>query len=69
MLGKLLDTFEGNPDVEWWSHILSWNGRYGSVERNSWSGWMIVNFLWILVTSVSGQSGSEPEVVSKGYFC
>ena len=30
MLEKLLETFEGNPDVEWWSHILSWNRTYGS---------------------------------------
>merc|ERR1719447_2325268 len=34
MLHKLLDTFQGNPDTEWWSHILSFNKRWGS-------GWMI----------------------------
>ena len=44
MLGKLLETFEGNPDVEWWSHILSWNETYGSGEREWWSGW-IIDFL------------------------
>ena len=41
MLGKLLETFEGNPDVEWWSHILSWNEKNGSGSREWWSGWMI----------------------------
>ena len=41
MLRKLLETFEGNPDVEWWSHILSWNEKNGSGSREWWSGWMI----------------------------
>ena len=30
-----------NPDVEWWSHVLSWNKTYGSGARSWWSGWMI----------------------------
>jgi len=29
-LAKLLDTYRKNPDVEWWSHVLSWNRTYGS---------------------------------------
>jgi len=41
MLRKLLDTFQGNPDTDWWSHILSFNKRYGSGARQWWSGWMI----------------------------
>jgi len=41
MLNKLHDTFQGNPDTEWWSQILSFNKRYGSGARQSWSGWMI----------------------------
>ena len=44
ILRKLVDTFEGNPDVEWWSHILSWNKTYGSGARKWWSGW-IIDFL------------------------
>ena len=40
-LKNLVDTFEGKPDKEWWSHILSWNKRYGSGARSWWSGWMI----------------------------
>jgi len=38
---KLLDTFDGKPDTEWWSHILSWNRTYGSGGRTWWSGWMV----------------------------
>jgi len=41
ILSKLLDTFNGNPDKVWWSHILSWNQTYGSGARSWWSGWMI----------------------------
>ena len=41
MLKKLVNTFEGNPDKDWWSHILSWNETYGSGARSWWSGWMI----------------------------
>jgi len=41
MLQKLLETFQGNPDTEWWSHILSFNSTYGSGARDWWSGWMI----------------------------
>ena len=41
ILEKLVDTFEGNPDKEWWGHILSWNETYGSGARSWWSGWMI----------------------------
>ena len=36
--------FEGNPDKDWWGHILSWNQRYGSGARKWWSGW-IIDFL------------------------
>ena len=41
ILEKLVDTFEENPDKEWWGHILSWNETYGSGARSWWSGWMI----------------------------
>jgi len=40
-LAKLLDTYRSNPDVEWWSHVLSWNETYGSGARSWWTGWMI----------------------------
>ena len=40
-LKKLLSTFEGNPDKDWWSHILSWDVTYGSGEYCCWSGWII----------------------------
>ena len=40
-LRKLLNTFEGNPDKDWWSHILSWDESYGSGASCNWSGWII----------------------------
>ena len=42
-LGKLVDTYKGNPDKKWWSHILDWNVEYGSGGDSTswWSGWMI----------------------------
>ena len=32
ILSKLLNTFRGSPDKEWWGHILCWNETYGSGE-------------------------------------
>ena len=34
-------TYKGEPDKEWWGHMLSWNVRHGSGARSWWSGWMI----------------------------
>jgi len=41
ILEKLLNTYKGSPDKEWWGHILSWNSTFGSGARDWWSGWMI----------------------------
>ena len=30
MLGKLIDTFKGNPDRDWWGHITCYYNLYGS---------------------------------------
>ena len=40
---KLLSTYQGRPDKEWWSHIISYQNRFGSGERGFW-GW-ITDFL------------------------
>ena len=40
ILDKLLETYNGVPNREWWSHILSYNIANGSGERNYWTGWM-----------------------------
>ena len=40
-LAKLVDTYNGNPDKKWWSHILDWHTAFGSGARSWWSGWMI----------------------------
>jgi len=37
---NLLDTYNGNPDKEWWGHILNWNVTHGSGARQWWEGWM-----------------------------
>jgi len=53
ILNKLLDTYKGNPDKEWWSHILSWNrSGYGSGSRSWWDGW-IIDFLGKCAQEVS----------------
>lgn len=36
---NLLKTYKGQPDQEWWSHIVCWNKTYGSGSREWWSGW------------------------------
>ncbi|CAL4066723.1 unnamed protein product, partial [Meganyctiphanes norvegica] len=36
---NLLNTFKGEPDKEWWSHILSWNKGNASGLASHWSGW------------------------------
>ena len=41
MVARLLATYRGEPDKEWWGHVLSWNVRNGSGARSWWSGWMI----------------------------
>ena len=40
ILDKLLETYNGVPDKEWWSHILSHNIGNGSGQRYWWTGWM-----------------------------
>jgi len=40
---ELLATYQGRPDKEWWSHIISYQKRFGSGERG-YRGW-ITDFL------------------------
>ena len=40
ILDKLLETYNGVPDRDWWSHILSHNIANASGERDWWTGWM-----------------------------
>ena len=41
---KLLATYQGNLDKEWWSHIMNYEQAYGSGESSGWRGW-ITKFL------------------------
>ena len=40
---ELLATYQGRPDKEWWSHIISYQNRFGSGEHG-YRGW-ITDFL------------------------
>ena len=40
---ELLSTYQGRPDEEWWSHIISYQNRYESGEKG-YRGW-ITDFL------------------------
>jgi len=44
ILGKLVDTYQGKPDKEWWGHVLCHNERHGSGGKEWWTGW-IIDFL------------------------
>jgi len=36
---ELLSTYQGRPDKEWWSHIISYQKRFGSGEHG-YRGWI-----------------------------
>ena len=40
VLDKLLETYNGVPDKEWWTHILSYKHNNESGQRYWWTGWM-----------------------------
>ena len=42
---KLIDTYMGNPDLEWWSHIFSKMESWGSGPSVNLTGWFISDFL------------------------
>jgi len=44
ILENLRNTYKGEPDKDWWGHILSYNAIHGSGGREWWEGW-IVDFL------------------------
>ena len=72
ILSKLVDTFKGEPNKEWWGHILSWNIIHGSGGREWWTGWM-VDFLRVQTTAElprDFQSGivSVPMKISDMFF-
>ncbi|KAL9953541.1 hypothetical protein ACROYT_G040972 [Oculina patagonica] len=41
---ELLATYQGRPDKEWWSHIMSYHQAFGSGAVSKYSGW-ITEFL------------------------
>jgi len=45
VLEKLLDTYQGNPDTDWWGKIIFRQTTYGSGGRDDYGGWFISDFL------------------------
>ena len=45
VLDKLLDTYLGNPDKDWWSKMIYRNTTYGSGGTDDYGGWFISDFL------------------------
>jgi len=45
VLEKLLDTYQGNPDTDWWGKIIFRHTTYGSGGRDDYGGWFISDFL------------------------
>ena len=45
VLDKLLDTYQGNPDKDWWSKMIYRNTKYGSGGTDDYGGWFISDFL------------------------
>ncbi len=45
VLLKLVDTYNGNPDKDWWSRIIDIKKGYGSGPRQTWNGWFVNDFL------------------------
>lgn len=45
IVDKLIDTYRGEPDVEWWNKIVNLrNGRLGSGSTSYISGWVLLLF-------------------------
>ena len=40
ILVKLLETYEGNPDRIWWSHLTNTKVEYGSLPVTYYTGWI-----------------------------
>ncbi len=45
VLLKLVDTYNGRPDKEWWAKIIDKKGEYSSGHHQNWTGWFFTDFL------------------------
>ena len=45
VLEKLLETYQGHPDTDWWSKIIFRHTTYGSGGSDDYGGWFISDFL------------------------
>ena len=66
MLAKLIETFKGGPDKEWWGHILSWNILHGSGGRvNTAVQW---NITYRALFSTGAMGALAPVVFSNAFI-
>lgn len=47
VLNNLLETYQGNPDKDWWSRIMDIHVSYGSGGGTTVSGWFVTSFLGV----------------------
>ena len=69
---ELLSTYQGRPDKEWWSHIISYQNRFGSGEHG-YRGW-ITDFLEMTtrlvdIDEMSSGLVSVPLILEHAVFC
>ena len=50
-LGKLVSTYRGRPDTDWWSKIMDHEVEYGSGASDIYSGWIVEFLQGMLVQS------------------
>ena len=75
VLKRLIDTYQGNPDLEWWKRIMtpvsSKNGGCGSPGTDSIGGWFVQDFLGLKQTIpwYHGIRRNTEERVCGNYWC
>ncbi len=47
VFAKLLDTFDGNPDKDWWARIIDIQHPHGSGDVTKYDGWFVADMLGI----------------------
>ena len=56
---KLLETFDGNPDKDWWSRIMDRHKPWGSGANSRFDGWYVADMLGIDPTEPRTPTGWE----------
>lgn len=61
ILSRFASAFDGSPDVEFWSHVVSWDNRL--CGQNLLSGWITAFCMWDCDGKRLGRQGSHPSTV------